>query len=139
VFIGYYSIVYAHRGIRASGLLVDGPAYTCLSADSVPGPSFGSEHRHRPFELGWRALGLCSPCLVVGAAVCRWGLCPCCPGVRRCLSGSRGYTYPRHQNLVHIGGRVGYQRGFVFVRGVGGQSSLAQWDTGESSGYRYRG
>ena len=23
----------------------------------------------------------------VPAAVCRWGLCPCCPGVGRCLSG----------------------------------------------------
>jgi len=23
---------------------------------------------------------------VVPAAVCRWGLCPCCPGVGRCLS-----------------------------------------------------
>jgi len=46
---------------------------------------------HRPFEWGWRAVGLCSLCLVVGAAVpaavCRWGLCPRCPGVGRCLSG----------------------------------------------------
>jgi len=37
---------------------------------------------HRPFEWGWRAMGLCSPCLVAGAAVpaavCRWGLCSRC-------------------------------------------------------------
>jgi len=41
---------------RASGLLVDGPALTCLSADPGPWPSFGCEHR--PFEWGWRAVGL---------------------------------------------------------------------------------
>ena len=42
------------------------------------------------FEWGWRFVGLCFPCLVVGAAVtavvCRWGLCPRCPCVGGCLS-----------------------------------------------------
>jgi len=28
----------------------------------------------------------------VPAAVCRWGLCPCCPGVGRCLSGVNNHS-----------------------------------------------
>jgi len=36
---------------------------------------------------------------VVGAAVpavvCRWGLCPCCPGVGRCLSGVYNHHHIR--------------------------------------------
>jgi len=63
-----------------------------LSADPGPGPSFGGEHR--PFEWGWRAVGLCSPCLRWWGRLCR----------RRCAAGgyaravlvwggvSRGYT-----------------------------------------------
>jgi len=47
-------------------------------------------------------LRLCSPCLRVGAAVpaavCRWGLCPCCPGVGRCLSG----VYNHHHMHIYI-------------------------------------
>ena len=62
--------------IRASAPVVDGPASTCLSADPGPGPSFGGEHR--PFEWGWRAVGVFPVTAVVGAAVpaavCRWGL-----------------------------------------------------------------
>ena len=46
---------------------MDGPASTCLSADPGPGSSFESEHR--PFEWGWRAVGLCYPVsVVVGVA-----------------------------------------------------------------------
>jgi len=33
----------------------------------------------------------------VPAAVCRWGLCPCCPGVGRCLSG----VYNHHHRHTH--------------------------------------
>jgi len=43
----------------------------------------------------------------VPAAVCRWGLCPCCPGVGRCLSGvnnhHRGPIYIEYSlHLVHL-------------------------------------
>ena len=61
--------------IRASAPFVDGPASTCLSADPGPRPS-GREHR--PFEWGWRAVGLCSPCLRWWGRLCR----------RRCAAGS---------------------------------------------------
>jgi len=48
----------------------------CAVQDPGPGPSFGGEHR--PFEWGWRAVGLFPVSVVVGAAVpaavCRWGL-----------------------------------------------------------------
>ena len=44
----------------------------------VPGNSL----IHRPFEWGWRAVGLCSPCLRWRGRLCRrqcaaGGLCPC--------------------------------------------------------------
>jgi len=41
---------------------------------------------------------------VVTAAVCRWGLCLCCPGVGRCLS---GVYNPRRVSYVSIGGALG--------------------------------
>jgi len=47
----------------------DAPAYTCLSTDLGPGPPFGGEHR--PFDWGWRAVGLCSPCLRWWGRLCR--------------------------------------------------------------------
>jgi len=76
------------------------PVYKCReriwagvpSAHTWPGPSFGGEHR--PFEWGWRAVGLCSPCLRWWGRLCR----------RQCAAGgcaravlvwegvSRGYT-----------------------------------------------
>jgi len=54
------------------------------------------EVENRPFDWGWRAVGLCFPAsavvrAAVPAAVCLWGLCPCCPDVGRCLSG--GYNH----------------------------------------------
>jgi len=55
-----------------------------------------------PAQGGWVGLARCGTVFpvsaVVGAAVpaavCRWGLCPCCPGVGRCLSGVNNH----HQN-----------------------------------------
>jgi len=66
---------------RASAPFVDGPASTCLSADPGPGPSFGGEHR--PFEWGWRAVGLCFPCLRWWGRLCRRR---CAPGAVPVLS-----------------------------------------------------
>jgi len=53
---------------------VDAQASTCLSADPGSGPSFGGEHR--PFEWGWRAVGLCSPCLRCSGGGCAGGGVP---------------------------------------------------------------
>jgi len=57
-----------------------------------------------PREWVWRAVGLCSPCLWWWgrqAAVCRWELCPRCPGVGRCLSGV--YISSYHQRREGFG------------------------------------
>jgi len=53
-------------------------------------PAAACGRRRHPW--GWRAVRLCPPCLrwwgaAVPAAVCRWGLCPCGPGVGWCLPG----------------------------------------------------
>jgi len=41
----------------------------------------------------------------VPAALCRWGLCPRCPGVGRCLSGVHGssssHAVPRRKTVAH--------------------------------------
>jgi len=82
------------RQINASGLLVDGPASTCLSADlgpwaCVPLPYSGLTLN--PPGLACCALLDCVPHVCGGgvsaapAAVCCLGLCPRCPGVGGCL------------------------------------------------------
>jgi len=63
---GYHWVLYAHRFFWVN---------PCLRADPGPGPSFGGEHR--PFEWGWRAVGLCSPCCGGGGWLCQ----------RRCAAG----------------------------------------------------
>jgi len=42
----------------------------------------------------------------VPAAVCRWGLCPCCPGVGRCLSG----VY-NHHHITNNARCIAYPKG----------------------------
>jgi len=90
--------------VLGSALFVDGPASTCLSADPGPGPSFGGEHR--PFEWGWRFGTVFPVSVVVGvavpAAMCRWGLCPCCPDVGRCLLG----VYNHHRRTSASSGET---------------------------------
>jgi len=45
----------------------------------------------------------------VPAAVCRWGLCPCCPAVGRCLSGVYNYHdfSPNHLRARRVSDRSG--------------------------------
>jgi len=66
--------IYIYISVNLASKLF-GPASTCLSADPGPGLSFGGEHR--PFEWGWRAVGMCSPCLGWWGRLCR----------RRCAAG----------------------------------------------------
>ena len=86
--------------IRASRLLKDGPASTCISAGPGPGPSFGSEHR--PFEWGRHAVGLCFPCLWWWGLLCRrWCAARDCARAVLVWGGvSRGYT--NHRQPTHI-------------------------------------
>jgi len=73
-----------------------------------PAVPFGGEHSQ--FEWGWRAVGLCSPCLWWWGRLCRWGLCPRCPGVGRCLSemykSSEGLSRSRLAQVVGLTRRV---------------------------------
>ena len=72
-----------------------------------PGPRPLFENEHTPIEWSWAAVRLCFRVCGGGAAVpaaaCRWGLCPHCPGVGRCLS--LAFTrYFHHQYCMVYGG-----------------------------------
>ena len=57
------------------------------------------------------------------AALCRWGLCPCCPGVGRCLLDANTYHQTRYPNKtlhVEYAGR-GNECGILFIFSLFGE------------------
>ena len=57
----------------------------------------------------------------VPAAVCRWGLCPCCPGVGRCLSGVNNHSqqaagmFRRTKGLYNLLLSINYCYAVVYI------------------------
>ena len=64
--------------------------------------------------------------VAVPAAVCRWGLCSCCPGVGRSLEGKPS-SYKRMHELLHGQGLryPTYKQGFDAVYTVEGRASAS--------------